>query len=204
MKKVFVLMAACMILAVPSFAQKDNVTKKGNNKKETVKPIKEKKDGLGRTLKFNIPEMEKKHDKMLSMKKDILSKELNLQGEMRDKFFEVYKNYDAEMFKTELELAELQNKIFSQNPKALKENDLLLLSEEEAKILLDKGMEMDKMRFEITQNYLMKFQDIIKTQGVLKLKEAEKKFEQIQMTMEQREKEKRDKLFNQPTIKKNN
>ena len=62
---------------------------------------------------------------------------------------------------------------------------------------------MEKLRWEITQNYLMKFQEIIKIQGVLKLKEAEKKFEQIQMTMQAKEKEKRDKLFTQPTLKKN-
>ena len=108
------------------------------------------------------------------------------------------------MFKTELEIAEIQNKVFSQNPKALKENDLLLLSEDEAKMILDKSLEMEKIRFEITQNYSLKFQEIIKTQGLLKLKEAEKKFEQIQMTMQAKEKEKRDKLFTQPTINKNN
>ena len=50
----------------------------------------------------------------------------------------------------------------------------------------------------------MDVQEIIKTQGLLKLKEAEKKFEQIQMTMQAKEKEKRDKLFTQPAIKKNN
>lgn len=138
------------------------------------------------------------------MKQDILCKELNLEEEIRDKFLEVYKNYDAEMFKTELEIAEIQNKVFSQNPKALKENDLLLLSEDEAKMILDKSLEMEKRRFDITHHYLMKFQEIIKPQEVLKLKEAEKKFEQIQMTMEAKEKEKRDKLFTQPAIKKNN
>ena len=108
------------------------------------------------------------------------------------------------MFKTELEIAEIQNKVFSQNPKALKENDLLLLSEDEAKMILDKSLEMEKRRFDITHHYLMKFQEIIKPQGVIKLKEAEKKFEQIQMTMQAKEKEKRDKLFTQPAIKKNN
>ena len=43
MKKVFVLMAACMILAIPSFAQKDKTIKKGGDKKEMVKPRKDKK-----------------------------------------------------------------------------------------------------------------------------------------------------------------
>lgn len=204
MKKVFVLVAACIILAAPSFAQKDKTIKKGNNKKEVVKPIKDKKEILDKQGKFSIPEMEKKHEKMFSMKQDILCKELKLEGDVRDKFLEVYKNYDAEMFKTELEIAEIQNKVFSQNTKALKENDLLMLSEDEARMILDKSMEMEKIRFEITEKYLMKFQEIIKTQGVLKLKEAEKKFEQIQMTMQAKEKEKRDKLFTQPTIKKNN
>lgn len=204
MKKVFVLMAACMILAIPSFAQKDKTIKKGGDKKEMVKPRKDKKEILDRRAKFDVKEMEKKHDKMFSMKQDILCKELNLEGDLRDKFLEVYKNYDAEMFKTELEIAEIQNKVFSQNPKALKENDLLLLSEDEAKMILDKSLEMEKRRFEITQNYSLKFQEIIKTQGLLKLKEAEKKFEQIQMTMQAKEKEKRDKLFTQPTINKNN
>ena len=79
----------------------------------------------------------------------------------------------------------------------------MFLTEDEAKIIFDKGLEMEKLRWEITQNYLMKFQEIIKIQGVLKLKEAEKKFEQIQMTMQAKEKEKRDKLFTQPTLKKN-
>lgn len=204
MKKVFVLMAACIILATPSFAQKDKTIKKGGDRKEMVKPRRDKKEVLDRHVKFNIQEMEKKHDKMFSIKQDVLCKELNLEGEIRDKFLEVYKNYDAEMFKTELEIAEIQNKVFSQNTKALKENDLLMLSEDEARMILDKSMEMEKIRFEITEKYLMKFQEIIKTQGVLKLKEAEKKFEQIQMTMEAREKEKRDKLFTQPAIKKNN
>lgn len=59
MKKVFVLMAACMILAIPSFAQKDKTIKKGGDKKEMVKPRKDKKEILDRRAKFDVKEMEK-------------------------------------------------------------------------------------------------------------------------------------------------
>lgn len=203
MKKVIVLMAALMIFAAPSFAQKDKTIKKGDNKKESIKPRKDKKEGFDRIVEFNPQEMEKKHDKMLNKKKEILCKELRLEEDMKDKFWDTYKMYDAEMFKTELIMAELQHKVLSQNPKAFKEQNVMFLTEDEAKIIFDKGLEMEKLRWEITQNYLMKFQEIIKIQGVLKLKEAEKKFEQIQMTMQAKEKEKRDKLFTQPTLKKN-
>jgi len=203
MKKVIVLMAALMIFAAPSFAQKDKTIKKGGDKKESIKPRKDKKEGFDRIVEFNPQEMEKKHDKMLNMKKEILCKELRLEEGVKDKFWDTYKMYDAEMFKTELIMAELQHKVLSQNPKAFKEQNVMFLTEDEAKIIFDKGLEMEKLRWEITQNYLMKFQEIIKIQGVLRLKEAEKKFEQIQMTMQAKEKEKRDKLFTQPTLKKN-
>lgn len=203
MKKVIVLMAALMIFAAPSFAQKDKTIKKGDNKKESIKPRKDKKEGFDKIVEFNPQEMEKKHDKILHMKKEILCKELRLEEDMKDKFWDIYIMYDAEMFKTELIMAELQHKVLSQNPKAFKEQNVMFLTEDEAKIIFDKGLEMEKLRWEITQNYLMKFQEIIKIQGVLKLKEAEKKFEQIQMTMQAKEKEKRDKLFTQPTLKKN-
>lgn len=203
MKKVIVLMAALMIFAVPSFAQKDKTIKKGDNKKESIKPRKDKKEGFDRIVEFNPQEMEKKHDKMLNMKKEILCKELRLEEGVKDKFWDTYKMYDAEMFKTELIMAELQHKVLSQNPKAFKEQNVMFLTEDEAKIIFDKGLEMEKLRWEITQNYLMKFQEIIKIQGVLKLKEAEKKFEQTQLMIDARDKERKDKLFSQPTLKKN-
>lgn len=203
MKKVIVLMAALMIFAAPSFAQKDKTIKKGDNKKESIKPRKDKKEGFDRIVEFNPQEMEKKHDKMLNMKKEILCKELRLEEGVKDKFWDTYKMYDAEMFKTELIMAELQHKVLSQNPKAFKEQNVMFLTEDEAKIIFDKGLEMEKLRWEITQNYLMKFQEIIKIQGVLKLKEAEKKFEQTQLMIDARDKERKDKLFSQPTLKKN-
>lgn len=203
MKKVIVLMAALMIFATPSFAQKDKTIKKGDNKKESIKPRKDKKEGFDRIVEFNPQEMEKKHDKMLNMKKEILCKELRLEEGVKDKFWDTYKMYDAEMFKTELIMAELQHKVLSQNPKAFKEQNVMFLTEDEAKIIFDKGLEMEKLRWEITQNYLMKFQEIIKIQGVLKLKEAEKKFEQTQLMIDARDKERKDKLFSQPTLKKN-
>lgn len=203
MKKAIVLMAALMIFAAPSFAQKDKTIKKGDNKKESIKPRKDKKEGFDRIVEFNPQEMEKKHDKMLNMKKEILCKELRLEEGVKDKFWDTYKMYDAEMFKTELIMAELQHKVLSQNPKAFKEQNVMFLTEDEAKIIFDKGLEMEKLRWEITQNYLMKFQEIIKIQGVLKLKEAEKKFEQTQLMIDARDKERKDKLFSQPTLKKN-
>ncbi len=203
MKKVIVLMAALMIFAAPSFAQKDKTIKKGNNKKESIKPRKDKKEGFDRIVEFNPQEMEKKHDIMLNMKKEILCKELRLEEDMKDKFWDTYKMYDTEMFKTELIMAELQHKVLSQNPKAFKEQNIMFLTEDEAKIIFDKGLEIEKLRWEITQNYLMKFQEIIKIQGVLKLKEAEKKFEQTQLMIDARDKERKDKLFSQPTLKKN-
>ena len=96
MKKVIVLMAALMIFAAPSFAQKDKTIKKGDNKKESIKPRKDKKEGFDRIVEFNPQEMEKKHDKMLNKKKEILCKELRLEEDMKDKFWDTYKMYDAE------------------------------------------------------------------------------------------------------------
>lgn len=200
MKRIFVLMAALMIVSLPSFAQKEKPLKKGGEKKEMVKPKKDKTEKFDKKAEFSTKEMEAEHEEDMKMKRDFLNMQLKLDEASFQKFWDMYENYNKEMFVFDVELAEMKNQILMKNPKA--KDDILYLPEEDANIIFDKSMETEKRKFEAEQVFRERIREILKPQQILKLRDAEKRFAEMKLEKKRLEKDKRDKLFSQPEIKK--
>ncbi|MBR1769907.1 MAG: hypothetical protein IJ748_05545 [Bacteroidales bacterium] len=179
MKRLIVLIMALGLLSIPSFAQrKDKDRVKPNEKRVNLASPEEnalKKD----RHEFSPEQLEKDHQRMLELKRRAFEKELKLQGDSFEKFWELYLSYDKEMFVLNFEELSMMNKLKENAAKAegKTEFDLINLDPAQAEEVLSHGIEIEKRKMDLKFKYNEVFKGVIGPQGVLKLKEVEQKLE---------------------------
>ncbi len=111
----------------------------------------------------------------------LITERLGLTPDQAEKFWPVYREYNLqrreirEQFRTEREQADVQN-----------------MSEEESKQLVQKSMDMKQKELNLEKEYSKRLTEVISTQQLFKLKNAEKDFQQMLLNRIQEQRQMQD------------
>ena len=129
------------------------------------------------------------HEKMMKEKYDIFMKYLELTPEEMDKFWNMYQEYDKELFSVHENYWKKVDVMTKEYKDEKGDIDFLKLEPELAEKLLSMKQENDKELFDINEKYTTKFHDVLPPQKILKLQKEEKFFVRSLMKCCQKEDE---------------
>jgi hypothetical protein len=110
----------------------------------------------------------------------LFTERLNLSPEQAEKFWPLYRQYNERRRDLRLELRDARQGV-----------DMKNLTDEQSKMLMEKALEIKQRELNLEKDYSEKFQNVISTQQVLRMKNAEKDFQKmlLQRLQSQREKQ---------------
>ena len=110
----------------------------------------------------------------------LITERLELSPEQAEKFWPVYREFNEKRRELRMELRD-----------ARQGTDIKSLTDEQSKMLMDKAMDIKQRQLNLEKDYSKKFQSVISTQQILRLKNAENDFQQmlLQRLQSQREKQ---------------
>ncbi|MBQ7985613.1 MAG: hypothetical protein IJ250_08285 [Bacteroidales bacterium] len=121
-------------------------------------------------------DMNELHQKMLVKKHDFFQKELELEGEQMDKFWEIYTEFDNRIFRLHEKAHEEQIQITGMEFDEKTPLDENKLTDEMANALLDQRRQMEAEKLEMETFYTDRFRTVLPVQKVLRLHRLEKQF----------------------------
>lgn len=111
----------------------------------------------------------------------LITERLGLTPEQAEKFWPVYRQYNIERREIRQEFRTARNGVDMQN-----------LTEEQSKQLVQKSMEMKQKELNLEKEYSQKLSEVITTQQLFKLKNAEKDFQQMLLKRIQDQRQRQD------------
>ena len=110
----------------------------------------------------------------------LFTERLSLTPEQAEKFWPLYREYNERRKNLRLELRDAREGV-----------DIKNLSDEQSKMLMEKALDIKQKELNLEKDYATRFQNVISTQQVLRLKNAEHDFQQmlLQRLQSQREKQ---------------
>ncbi|MCK5102132.1 MAG: hypothetical protein KAQ62_00855 [Cyclobacteriaceae bacterium] len=111
----------------------------------------------------------------------LITERLGLSPEQAEKFWPVYREYNMERREIRQEFRE-----------ARKDVDIKNLTEEQSKQLIQKSMDLKQKELNLEREYAHRMSDVISTQQLFKLKNAEKDFQQMLLKRIQDQRQRQD------------
>ena len=124
----------------------------------------------------NNQEWEELHAKLLKQKYEFLQKELALEDDLMNKFWDVYLQYDNDLSQTHDHAWKTQCTLTKCDHSMRERVDEDKLEENVAKQLIEERMRTERQLLDIDEKYYSRFMEILPAQKVLKLNRLEKKF----------------------------
>jgi len=109
----------------------------------------------------------------------LITERLNLTPEQAEKFWPVYREFNEQRRSLRMELRDARNNV-----------DMSKLSEEESKSLMNLAFDIRERELNLEKQYGERLQNVISTQQLLQLKNAEKDFQQMLLKRLQNERQK--------------
>lgn len=111
----------------------------------------------------------------------LITERLGLSPDQAEKFWPVYREYNME-----------RKEIRQEFRKARQGVDMQTLTEDQSKQLVQKGMEMKQKELNLEKEYSHRLTEVISTQQLFKLKNAEKDFQQMLLKRIQYQRQRQD------------
>lgn len=111
----------------------------------------------------------------------LITERLGLSPEQAEKFWPVYRQYNMERREVRKEFRDARQGL-----------DIKNLTEEQSKQLIQKSMEMKQKELNLEREYSQKLTNVISTQQLFKLKNAEKDFQQMLLKRIQDQRQRQD------------
>lgn len=111
----------------------------------------------------------------------LITERLGLSPEQAEKFWPVYREYNLERREIRQEFRNARQSVDMQN-----------LTEEQSKLLVQKSMEMKQKELNLEKEYSGRLSEVISTQQLFKLKNAEKDFQQMLLKRIQDQRQRQD------------
>lgn len=109
----------------------------------------------------------------------LITERLELTPGQAEKFWPVYREFNQKRMTLRKELRDVRKNV-----------DMSNLSEAESQQIMTKAMDIKQSELNLEKEYSKRFQKVISTQQILKLKNAEKDFQQMLLRRLQRERQK--------------
>ena len=111
----------------------------------------------------------------------LITERLGLSPEQAEKFWPVYRQYNLERREIRKEFRDARQGM-----------DIKNLTEDQSKQLIQKSMEMKQKELNLEREYSQRLSDVISTQQLFKLKNAEKDFQQMLLKRIQNQRQRQD------------
>ena len=111
----------------------------------------------------------------------LITERLGLSPEQAEKFWPVYRQYNMERREIRKEFREARQGV-----------DMKSLTEEQSKQLVQKSMEMKQKELNLEKEYASRLTEVISTQQLFRLKNAEKDFQQMILKRIQEQRQRQD------------
>ena len=128
-----------------------------------------------------FPQSKKGMQKIDAARIALITERLGLSPDQAEKFWPVYREYNME-----------RKEIRQEFRKARQGVDMQTLTEDQSKQLVQKGMEMKQKELNLEKEYSHRLTEVISTQQLFKLKNAEKDFQQMLLKRIQNQRQRQD------------